>query len=211
MAEIGVMGATSSVCNTVGAFETALDLLRSDVVHLCVEGAKVPVDRLWPAEALLLNLWELQQHAISELRSSSPVVDVPVPMPRDPPERADGQQQGVLGGGRLSSVAFNGSSHRSGGGGGVGTGGAGGTASRDWVPGQGGQDGRRAPSSLDPTSAAAAAAAAAPGGAEDEEATYEFVIGDGVVESGNGGASGRGWSSWGSRLAATGSGGRLNG
>lgn len=40
----------------------------SDVVHLCVEGAKVPVDRLWPAEALLLNLWELQQHAISELR-----------------------------------------------------------------------------------------------------------------------------------------------
>lgn len=28
MAEIGVMGATSMVCNTVGAFETALDLLR---------------------------------------------------------------------------------------------------------------------------------------------------------------------------------------
>ena len=41
---------------------------RSDVVHLCVEGAKVPVDRLWPAEALLLNLWELHQYAISELR-----------------------------------------------------------------------------------------------------------------------------------------------
>lgn len=28
LAEIGVMGAASSVCNTVGAFETALDLLR---------------------------------------------------------------------------------------------------------------------------------------------------------------------------------------
>ena len=75
------------------------------------------------------------------------------------------------------------------------------------MPGQGGQDGRRAPSSLDPTTAAAAA----PGGAEDEEATYEFVVGDGVVESGNGGATGRSWSSWGSRLAATGSGGRLTG
>lgn len=43
---------------------------RSDVVYLCVEGGKVPVDRLWPAEALLLNLWELQQHANSELRRS---------------------------------------------------------------------------------------------------------------------------------------------
>lgn len=40
----------------------------SDVVHLCVEGASVPVDSLWPAEALLLNLWQLQQHAVSELR-----------------------------------------------------------------------------------------------------------------------------------------------
>lgn len=102
--------------------------------------------------------------------------------------------------------------HRSGGGGGGGGAGAGrgtgGTAGRDWVPGQSGQDSRRAPSSLDPASAAAAVAAA-PGGAEDEEATYEFVVGDGVVESGNGSATGRGWSSWGSRLAATGSGGRL--
>ncbi|CAM9907938.1 unnamed protein product [Ascophyllum nodosum] len=86
LAEIGVMGAASSVCNTVGGFETALDLLRSDVVHLCVEGAKVPVDRLWPAEALLLNLWELHQYAISELRSLSPMVDVPLPIPRDPRE-----------------------------------------------------------------------------------------------------------------------------
>ena len=43
-------------------------LFCSDVVHLCVEGASVPVDSLWPAEALLLNLWELQQHAVSELR-----------------------------------------------------------------------------------------------------------------------------------------------
>ena len=108
-------------------------------------------------------------------------------------------------------MAFNDSFHRSGGGGGAGAGrGAEGTAGRDWVP-QGGQDGRRAPSSLDPTSATAAAAAAAQGGTEDEEATYEFVVGDGVVESGNGGATGRGWSSWGSRLAATGSGGRLSG
>ncbi|CAB1110770.1 unnamed protein product [Ectocarpus sp. CCAP 1310/34] len=87
LAEIGVMGAASAVCKTMGAFDTALDLLRNDIVHLCVEGANVPVDSLWPAEALLLNLWELQQHAMSELRSSSPMVDVPLPMPRDPPER----------------------------------------------------------------------------------------------------------------------------
>ncbi|CAM9626082.1 unnamed protein product [Ectocarpus sp. 4 AP-2014] len=86
LAEIGVMGAASAVCKTMGAFDTALDLLRNDIVHLCVEGASVPVDSLWPAEALLLNLWELQQHAMSELRSSSPMVDIPLPMPRDTPE-----------------------------------------------------------------------------------------------------------------------------
>ncbi|CAM9877162.1 unnamed protein product, partial [Discosporangium mesarthrocarpum] len=60
LAESGVMGAGSSaVCSSAEAFETALDLLRSDVVHLCIESAGVPVDKLWPAEALLLNLWEL--------------------------------------------------------------------------------------------------------------------------------------------------------
>lgn len=113
-------------------------------------------------------------------------------------QRADGQRQAILGFHRCGEAR----------GGGAGAGqGTGGAAGRDWVPGQGGQDGRRAPSSLDPTSAAAAA----PGGVEDEEATYEFVVGDGVVESENGGATGRGWSSWGSRLAATGSGGRLSG
>lgn len=48
--------------------ELSVKITCSDVVHLCVEGAKVPVDRLWPAGALLLNLWELQQHAIAELR-----------------------------------------------------------------------------------------------------------------------------------------------
>ncbi|CAN0414264.1 unnamed protein product, partial [Ectocarpus sp. 13 AM-2016] len=54
--------------HVVHAFFVCLSARCSDIVHLCVEGANVPVDSLWPAEALLLNLWELQQHAMSELR-----------------------------------------------------------------------------------------------------------------------------------------------
>lgn len=42
-------------------FAIALQLLQDDLIVLCIR-AGVPVDRLWPAEALLLNLHELQLH-----------------------------------------------------------------------------------------------------------------------------------------------------
>ncbi|CAM9900091.1 unnamed protein product [Hapterophycus canaliculatus] len=216
LAEIGVMGSASSVCNTMGAFDTALDLLRNDVVHLCVEGAKVPVDSLWPAEALLLNLWELQQHAMSELQSLSPMVDVPLPVPRDLPEPSEGSHRRAAGGGRDVSASGSGGDRAS--------------SSSSY-----GQDGHRrgrargmrsrlglglglssAATSLRPAPAAEAEGA----GKEDD---YEFVGGGGGggddVDDGGIGeeerrrvgdgnpATGRSWSSWGSRLAAAGSGG----
>eukprot|EP00752_Nemacystus_decipiens_P003010 g2792.t1 len=203
LAEIGVMGSASSVCNTVGAFDTALDLLRSDVVHLCVEGASVPVDSLWPAEALLLNLWELHQHAVSELRRlTSPMIDVPVPMPRDPLELGGGSRRhggGREGGGAsprtAPSVSGNrlrrtsrGMRSRLGFGGGVVT----------------------LPSPPPPPPPPPQGVA---GREEDDEATYEFIAGGGVLEeenaggTGGGEGSGAGWPLWGSRLAAAGSGG----
>eukprot|EP00611_Tribonema_gayanum_P012005 TRINITY_DN2248_c0_g1_i1.p1 TRINITY_DN2248_c0_g1~~TRINITY_DN2248_c0_g1_i1.p1 ORF type:complete len:401 (+),score=110.71 TRINITY_DN2248_c0_g1_i1:66-1268(+) len=69
VAEGGVIG--GKAYSSEGAFETALDMLRSDVVTLCVQGAGVPVDRLWPAEALLLNLWELHKHVGQQLAAST--------------------------------------------------------------------------------------------------------------------------------------------
>jgi Vacuolar sorting 38 and autophagy-related subunit 14 len=42
-------------------FATALQLLQSDVIALCIRSG-VAIDRLWPAEAFLLNLHELQKH-----------------------------------------------------------------------------------------------------------------------------------------------------
>jgi hypothetical protein len=42
-------------------FSIALQLLQNNVVSLCVR-AGVPVDRLWPAEAILLNLHALWEH-----------------------------------------------------------------------------------------------------------------------------------------------------
>ncbi|CAM9542021.1 unnamed protein product [Scytosiphon promiscuus] len=228
LAEIGVMGSASSVCNTMGAFETALDLLRNDVVHLCVEGAKVPVDSLWPAEALLLNLWELQQHAMSELQRLSPMVDVPLPMPRDLPEPSEGSHH------RAAEVGRGG--RGPGGGRGIPASGSGGDRASSSSSSSYGQDGRRRGRTrgmrsrlglgLGLSSAAISLPSPPPPpGAEAEgegrEDDYEFVggggggdvDGDGVggegrrrVEEGDPGI-GRGWSSWGSRLAAAGSGG----
>jgi hypothetical protein len=42
-------------------FVSALQLLQDDLIALCIRSG-VPVDRLWPAEALLLNLDELHRH-----------------------------------------------------------------------------------------------------------------------------------------------------
>jgi hypothetical protein len=42
-------------------FLSALQLLQDDLIALCIRSG-VPVDRLWPAEALLLNLDELHRH-----------------------------------------------------------------------------------------------------------------------------------------------------
>eukprot|EP00903_Cladosiphon_okamuranus_P009187 g8774.t2 len=187
LAEIGVMGSGSSVCNTVGAFDTALDLLRSDVVHLCVEGGTVPVDSLWPAEALLLNLWELQQHAVSELRSLSPMIDVPLPMPRNPPESTGGPSYrhaggaGEEGGGTSPRTASSGSGNRR-------RGTSGGVRSRLGYGGAG-----ALPSSSPPPPTQGVR-----GREEDDEATYEFISGGAVLEEESagggrgGGVGGRG-------------------
>jgi hypothetical protein len=42
-------------------FAIALQLLQNNVIVLCIR-AGVPVSKLWPAEAMLLNLYELDQH-----------------------------------------------------------------------------------------------------------------------------------------------------
>ena len=42
-------------------FAIALQLLQNDVIVLCIR-AGVPVSKLWPAEALLLNLYQLDQY-----------------------------------------------------------------------------------------------------------------------------------------------------
>ena len=41
-------------------FATALQLLQNDVITLCIR-AGVPVSKLWPAEAMILNLHELEK------------------------------------------------------------------------------------------------------------------------------------------------------
>ena len=41
-------------------FAIALQLLQNDVITLCIR-AGVPVSKLWPAEAMLLNLHELEK------------------------------------------------------------------------------------------------------------------------------------------------------
>lgn len=43
LAEAGVVG--GKAYSSEGAFETALDMLRSNLVTLCVQGAGVPIDR----------------------------------------------------------------------------------------------------------------------------------------------------------------------
>ncbi|KAG5188077.1 hypothetical protein JKP88DRAFT_267711 [Tribonema minus] len=73
VAEGGVIG--GKAYSSESAFETALDMLRSNVVTLCVQGAGVPVDRLWPAEALLLNLWELHKHVGQQLAASTAALE----------------------------------------------------------------------------------------------------------------------------------------
>ena len=42
-------------------FAIALQLLQNNVVVLCIR-AGVPVSKLWPAEAVLLNLYQLDQY-----------------------------------------------------------------------------------------------------------------------------------------------------
>lgn len=61
---------------TQDEFAIALQLLQNDVVALCIR-AGVPVDRLWPAEAMLLNLQELFDYCNRQvLKSGGGNVDV---------------------------------------------------------------------------------------------------------------------------------------
>jgi len=53
-------------------FATGLQLLQNDVVALCIR-AGVPVQTLWPAEALLLNLNALLLHCQQQIESSSAI------------------------------------------------------------------------------------------------------------------------------------------
>jgi Vacuolar sorting 38 and autophagy-related subunit 14 len=49
-------------------FATALQLLQNDVIALCIRSG-VAIDQLWPAEAFLLNLHELQKHCREQVSS----------------------------------------------------------------------------------------------------------------------------------------------
>eukprot|EP01084_Bolivina_argentea_P240991 404687_1 len=75
--------------SSLSSMDIALDLLRCDVLFLCVEGGSVLASRLWPAEAILMNLWELQCHAADVLHEEgweNKDSWQPLPVPNDPVE-----------------------------------------------------------------------------------------------------------------------------